>query len=75
MNIDKYIENTKKKTKKAKLPALSTLSPVMPDGGAGIPSFNAHAGADMSSVGMSEELNPFYIPESAKTNPFYNPDK
>ena len=25
--------------------------------------------------GMSEELNPFYIPMNLKTNPFYNPDK
>lgn len=53
MNIDKYIENTKRKTKKAKLPALSTMSPVLPDGGAGIDSFNNNSSPSMS---LGEEL-------------------
>lgn len=53
MDINKYIENTAKKTKKAKLPALSTLSPVLPDGAAGIPNFNASFGGGE----MSEDLS------------------
>lgn len=53
MDIKKYIENTKEKTKKAKLPALSTLTPVMPDGAAGIATFNSSFGS-----GISEELDP-----------------
>ena len=48
MDIDKYIENTKRKTKKAKLPALSTLTPVLPDAGAGIETFNSMSGASLS---------------------------
>lgn len=47
MDINKYIENTKRKTKKAKLPALSTLSPVMPDGAAGITTFNNSFGEEL----------------------------
>lgn len=56
MNIDKYIKNTKRKTKKAKLPALSTMTPIMPDGAAGIPTFNSYVGGDAPSAGISEEL-------------------
>lgn len=47
-SLKSKIIETKKKTKKAKLPALSTLSPIMPDGAAGIATFN-------SGVGLSEE--------------------
>ena len=47
MNINNYINRTKRKTKKEKLPALSTLSPIMPDGGAGIDSFNNSSGGAM----------------------------
>lgn len=53
MNIDKYINNTKRKTKKAKLPALSTMTPIMPDGAAGIATFNSSFGGDS----MSEDLS------------------
>lgn len=50
MDINKYIENTKRKTAKAKLPALSTMNPVvLPDGGAGIATFNASFGEDLSN--------------------------
>ena len=52
-SLDKAIENTKKKTEKGKLPALSTLSPIMPDGAAGIATFN-------SGVGLSEEFSEGY---------------
>ena len=48
-NIDKYAENTKRKTKKAKLPALSTLSPILPDAAAGISTFNASFGEELST--------------------------
>lgn len=54
MNIDKYIENTKRKTKKAKLPALSTLSPVLPDAAAGISTFNASFGEELSNSEIYE---------------------
>lgn len=47
-SLKSKIIGTKKKTKKSKLPALSTLSPIMPDGAAGIATFN-------SGVGLSEE--------------------
>lgn len=47
-SLKSKIIETKKKTKKSKLPALSTLSPIMPDGAAGIATFN-------SGVGLSEE--------------------
>lgn len=47
-SLKSKVEETKRKTKKAKLPALSTLSPIMPDGAAGIDTFN-------SGVGLSEE--------------------
>lgn len=54
-DIEKYINNTKRKTKKAKLPALSTLHPtaVLPDGAAGIATFNASfgEGVDKQFVG------------------------
>lgn len=49
LDINKYIENTKRKTAKTKLPALSTLSPVMPDGAAGIATFNSSFGEDLNS--------------------------
>ena len=50
-DIEKYINNTKRKTKKAKLPALSTLHPtaVLPDGAAGIATFNASFGEDINN--------------------------
>ena len=48
-NINKYAENTRRKTKKAKLPALSTLSPVLPDAAAGISTFNASFGEELSN--------------------------
>lgn len=54
MDIDKYIENTKRKTKKAKLPALSTLSPVLPDAAAGISTFNASFGEELSNSDIDE---------------------
>lgn len=41
IDIDKYIKNTEEKTKKSKLPALSTMTPILPDAGAGIATFNA----------------------------------
>ena len=44
---------TKKATKKTKLPALSTLSPIMPDGAAGIATFNS--GVGLSEAWMSRE--------------------
>lgn len=47
-SLKSKIIETKKKTKKAKLSALSTISPIMPDGAAGIATFN-------SGVGLSEE--------------------
>lgn len=56
-DLDRYIERTKRKTKTGELPALSTMSPVLPDGGTGIATFNAHSGADISSTGMSEDLS------------------
>lgn len=48
LDLKKSIKDTKEKTKKSKLPALSTLSPIMPDAAAGIDTFN-------SGVGLSEE--------------------
>lgn len=50
-DIKKKARKIKIATKKAKLPALSTLSPIMPDGAAGIATFN-------SGVGLSEEWLP-----------------
>lgn len=47
-SLENKIKDTKKKTRKTKLPALSTLSPIMPDAAAGIDTFN-------SGVGLSEE--------------------
>ena len=57
-DIEKYINNTKRKTKKAKLPALSTLHPtaVLPDGAAGIATFNASFGEDINNE-FIEDLN------------------
>lgn len=58
MNIDKYINNTKRKTKKAKLPALSTMTPIMPDGAAGIATFNSSfGGGSMSEDLSSSDIN------------------
>ena len=56
ININKYINQTRKKTKKAKLPVLSTLSPIMPDGAAGIANFNSSFGSNPGAgEGMAEE--------------------
>jgi hypothetical protein len=55
MNIDKYIKNTKEKTKKTKLPALSTLhpTPIMPDAAAGIDTFNGSFGESWLTEDLS----------------------
>lgn len=54
--MNKYIERTKRKTKNGELPALSTLTPIMPDGAAGIETFNNSFG-DASGEGVSENMN------------------
>lgn len=58
-DIEKYINNTKRKTKKAKLPALSTLHPtaVLPDGSAGIATFNASFGEGVDKQFVDTLIN------------------
>lgn len=52
--LDQAIKNTKSKTKKSKLPALSTLTPIMPDGAAGIATFNSGVGLSEDYIGRDE---------------------
>lgn len=52
--LDQAIKNTKKKTKNSKLPALSTLTPIMPDGAAGIATFNSGVGLSEDYIGRDE---------------------
>ena len=54
LNLRKTIKDTKEKTKKAKLPALSTLSPIMPDAAAGISTFNSGVGLSEDYIGRDE---------------------
>ena len=54
LNLRKTIKDTKEKTKKAKLPALSTLSPIMPDTAAGISTFNSGVGLSEDYIGRDE---------------------
>ena len=54
LNLRKTIKDTKEKTKKAKLPALSTLSPILPDGAAGIATFNSGVGLSEDYIGRDE---------------------
>ena len=54
-DLDKYIERTKRKTKTGELPALSTMSPVLPDGGTGIATFNSNNNVVMNN--MSEDVD------------------
>lgn len=56
-DLDKYIERTKRKTKTGELPALSTMSPVLPDGGTGIATFNSNNNVVMNSVSEDVDIN------------------
>ena len=53
-SLDSKIQETRRKTKKAKLPALSTLSPIMPDAAAGISNFNSGVGLSEDYIGRDE---------------------
>ena len=53
-SLDSKIRETRRKTKKAKLPALSTLSPIMPDAAAGISTFNSGVGLSEDYIGRDE---------------------
>ena len=53
-SLDSKIMETRRKTKKAKLPALSTLSPIMPDAAAGISTFNSGVGLSEDYIGRDE---------------------
>lgn len=56
-DLDKYIERTKRKTKTGELPALSTMSPVLPDGGTGIATFNSNNNVVMNNISEDVDID------------------